>query len=244
MCDIKSNNCQNLLSGKRFCFFCSYLIKPNAKFNVLTYNSNPVKICTQCKPKAHKPLEIKYKSALIDCKICSKKVQNRNNIHCKLCNHFVHAKCANLDNKDINKIENIQQNWFCPPCTEEILPLNLIEEDHKEAGKNLTNKNKSEIVNQCFTCTTNLYKKHSNKAIYNENYVNFCDNCFLYPPVKNKNLLEFIDCPQCSNLVEYESILCSICNHWNHPNCVGLTFKDINNMSGEKYGDWIYIHPA
>ena len=57
--------------------------------------------------------------------------------------------------------------------------------------------------------------------------------------VKDKTLIELLDCPACEKKVLYESIFCAICLHWAHPSCHNLELRDLKNMSGDDYGDWI-----
>ena len=144
---------------KVFCFFCNYLINPKTKFREYLFKNKYVKICMKCKPSSHKALKLKFRSAAIDCSICSKKVMYNNVIHCKLCNHLVHGKCTNLSLNEVIQIEKQPTEWFCSVCLENILPINAINLNEDEISEDEKNKNKSEFVKQCFTCTTNILNK-------------------------------------------------------------------------------------
>ena len=59
--------------------------------------------------------------------------------------------------------------------------------------------------------------------------------------IKNINLIEFLDCSICKKEVKYESIFCNSCQHWTHPECAGLTRKDLFDINNDFYGDWFCL---
>ena len=62
--------------------------------------------------------------------------------------------------------------------------------------------------------------------------------------IENKHLIEYLDCTMCQNKVEYESILCNLCQCWIHPQCANLKINDILKM-GEimEIGSVHRVHP-
>ena len=57
-------------------------------------------------------------------------------------------------------------------------------------------------------------------------------------PIQNQSKIEYLDCTICKKEVKYESIFCSLCQHWVHPDCVDLKRNDLLKMGENKYGDW------
>ena len=228
---------------KVYCFFCNHII--TKRHRTLVYKDRPVKICMSCNSNKHKVVKREFKNCKIDCIICTKRVMNKSCILCHNCNHFVHSKCANLENSDVNYIEKHNISWFCPTCIESILPINAVDINKNTSQQTKPKRSCKVVADQCFVCTQPILKNMSyiNKhALYNNNPVTFCVECSegrYYSLVKDHTLLEFLDCTVCKNIVKYESILCSICMHWSHLSCYNLTQQDVTVMSTDNYGDWI-----
>ena len=221
-------------------------MKKGTKHRTLTFNDRPVKVCMSCTSREHKVIKNKYRNCKIDCSICSKKVMHNNCILCHNCDHFVHNKCAKIDKKDADFIEKHTNNWFCPTCIDNIFPL--INDDSLTTDKRVGNtvKRKPKVAAcQCFVCTEPIPKRNyvNKRVLYDSILINLCMNCSKADcttlKVKDKSLVEFLDCPACEKIVLYESILCSLCQHWAHPTCHDLNLQDIKTMSTNEYGDWI-----
>ena len=231
---------------KLFCFFCNYIMKKGSKHRTLTFKNRLIKVCMTCSSEKHEVLKKQYKNCKVDCSVCCKKVMYKNCNLCDNCDHFVHNTCADLCKKDVALIEKFNKNWYCPTCVESIFPFSSNILTDKTCNKLIKSKSSTGILaRQCFLCTgiisSTLYP--NKKAIYNNQEIDLCINCSktdnLTTLVKDKTLIELLDCPACEKNVLYESIFCSICLHWAHPSCHNLELRDLKNMSGDDYGDWI-----
>ena len=183
-------------TSKIFCFFCNFIIPLKSKVRVKQFNNKLVKICMDCNSKKHKVLETKYKNSNIACSICLKKVMNKTNIHCKLCNYFVHSNCANLNKNEIKQLELPPSDWYCPSCIESILPINVLQD--------------SNPLKQCFSCSKPILSNstHSQKIIYDNCTTRLCNKCYskgLNINLSCKSLIEYIDCRICNKNVKYSA---------------------------------------
>ena len=75
-------------------------------------------------------------------------------------------------------------------------------------------KGKKSTSNRCFTCNNVILKdKYPNKFLmYNDKRQCVCKECSYLNkdiPVRDKSLIEFLDCSICKHQVKYESIFCN-----------------------------------
>ena len=216
------------------CFFCKYAITELKHVKEITYANKTKIICRYCNKTKHKPLEPQYKLYETSCKICKKVVMNKDCIACSLCDQFSHGRCLNLTKIDIKNIENTDKNYFCPPCVSSILPLQVTNDKEYKVKKFKKANNK-----ECMICCAKiLNRKYTNKnIIYNGNEKFFCPSCSLKGlcnPVKNKDLLEFLDCSICTKPVKYQSIFCNQCQHWTHPTCNRINKKELHKLANSE----------
>ena len=105
---------------------------------------------------------------------------------------------------------------------------------------------KSVLKQQCFACYNTVPRTHyKNKYIfYNHRKVKLCVTCSKdQSRLKTKSAIEYIECTICDKSVNYESILCNLCQSWVHPDCAGLNKRDLSTIGEESYGDW-YCPPC
>lgn len=222
------------------CFFCFHEIL-NGKFRLVKFRNMFKKVCYNCSPSTHKACKIKYKDCYTDCSVCNYPTKYNNCLKCDYCNHMVHARCNNLSNKDVLLMESLN-NYMCQHCHEETFPFH----NHSItiSTKKVFKQNQASLK-QCFLCPNIVLprRKYTNKAIiYNTNQVELCHSCSIKCPdlpVKEKNNLEFINCPICDNIVKYHGILCSLCQCWVHPNCNGIDNEKNLKQIGDQVSDWI-----
>ena len=220
----------------------------------MNYKNTTVKVCTSCNGKTGKICAKKFQSTFVDCGICQKAVIYNSSILCLGCSHWVHKKCTNLTNDEIQEIEKTIDTWFCTSCTAEIFSfsqLNTIELNKvlnprvSTNGKPVTtSRPKPTSKNQCFSCNGYVPRNHyKNKNImYNDRKVRLCMACSIdQPNLKDKHLIEFLDCSICKKYVDYESALCNSCHHWVHTECAKLSHRDLATISGDDYGDWFCL---
>ena len=218
------------------CYFCKYVIVNTQKCKYVTYRNIKKPICRYCKASNHKPLNKKYTNFDIECTSCKKPVKYNSSIACSICNHFVHAKCNyNLTAQDITNIENICDFFMCKKCNESVFP-----QYYKKPTREHNKQPKPPV--QCFTCTKSISNhKYSNKnIIYNDIYTSLCITCSVLGTnlnVRDSSAIEFLDCSACKKNVKYESIFCNLCQHWVHPDCNGLSKKDLQVL-GDDENDW------
>ena len=226
---------------KHFCFLCRYEISKFNKSNkTVNYKGKHKDVCKKCTGKMHKCLEKKYNTHDIECKSCHKPVLFKKCISCSICDDFYHGKCLNFSRNDIDKIE--EYNFYmCGHCRQSSLPVNydqVLEID----SRHIISKKSKQKKQQCFTCCNRISsKKYQNKHIlYNGSKETLCLDCSklgLSIKLRDKNLLEFQDCPICKNLVKYESIFCDSCQHLVHPYCNGINRDEFDNLS-KKSDTW------
>ena len=224
-----------------FCFFCNYEIR-NKKYRIINYKNGKKMVCFKCTSSGHKALKQKYKTYKVDCSICSKVVKNNKCLPCSECEHFVHGSCNEISPKDILNLEKMQY-FTCKTCINHIFPFSneeIILQEAVEKTK-LIDKNSKEN-NQCFVCPNIIENKtyKGKHIIYNSMYHQLCLACSnkkLNIPVRNIDLIEFVECSMCCATVKYEGIFCDTCKHWVHPHCVNLTPNNLKRM-GQKNENW------
>ena len=231
---------------KKRCFFCKYELK--TKFRSINYKNTTVKVCMSCNTKKNKACSPNYNDAYVDCSICEKAVIYDSSIYCSCCNHFIHQKCTKLSKEDILDIENSNSTWTCNKCCEDIFPFFQLDStkmnklfNHKLPFPSTRSVASPISKSQCFLCTNIVpNRKYKNKGIiYDNKRVKLCEPCgHDQSKTKNKHLIEYLDCTICNKEVKYESIFCSICQHWLHPECSDLNRKDLIKMGENYYGDW------
>ena len=230
---------KNNKKSKITCFFCKYEIqKHNKSNNTVLFKNQSKPICKYCTKNKHKPLEIIYKNHDTQCKLCKKPVMFKNCIACSICDCFYHGKCLNLSKNDIQKIENVCNFFLCSTCNKDILPCPIECDNDRIKIKDASKLN----LKECFTCKNVVSKeRYSNKFfIYNNKIRSVCKNCSSLNkdiPVKDKNSIEFLDCPICRHQVKYESIFCNLCQHWVHPYCNSISKIELKKLS-ESSDDW------
>ena len=216
---------------KRTCFFCLYEICNN-KYRILNFKNQPKSVCMKCSPSDNKACKLKFKNCQIDCSICTKVVKGNKCIHCTMCDHLVHIKCNLLDTNDIAKAETY--DFICLKCKEDIFPLMTDISTNSEIMHNNTDKKKYKKITsktdlQCFTCPSILNSRErykGKKIIYNSNIVELCKACSIKKinlPIKDIELLEFLECSICSSKVNNEGIFCETCHCWVHPHCANIS---------------------
>ena len=219
---------------KLFCFFCKYIIR--GSFKTIHYGGKLKRFCSNCTSREHKVLAGKYKILNCDvkCTGCSRAVSGKNNICCTNCNHFIHSKCANLTPKDIKLIESQEISWTCKACCTNIFPFY----NYIPSATNITDRRSSRVVKSCIICTQPLKPNCTPKLISEDNPIYLCHSCDIEQVQIDD--MEYLDCSLCNKLVLYESILCSLCNHWVHAQCLSLNDTDIRHM--ESQIDWCCPH--
>ena len=222
---------------KKTCFFCKYEIsKHNKSKNFVKFRNKLKPLCRYCTKNKHKPLEPKNKDNDTHCKICNKAVMYKKCIACSICDHFFHGKCLNLSKDDIKNIENICDFFICQLCNNDMFPKQVLFNEKPDL------KGKKSKSNQCFTCNNVILKdKYPNKFLmYNDKRQCVCKECSYLNkdiPVRDKSLIEFLDCSICKHQVKYESIFCNLCQHWVHPYCNKITKKELKQLS-EVTANW------
>ena len=116
---------------------------------------------------------------------------------------------------------------------------------HNQTQMNLNQKKTAKIntnTKNCLTCNKQISKnKYENKyLIYNNKKRCLCEGCSkqgLDIPVRDKSLIEFLDCSICKKQVNYESILCDHCQHLVHPYCNGISKKYLSHL-GQITDNW------
>ena len=216
------------------CVFCNYEI---SKFRLIRYKKNLVPVCFDCTPK-NKACMLKYNECYVDCGVCSKLVRGKNLVECKICSHLIHLACVDpdLDKKDTDKYTD----WYmCKLCIKENLPIGLL----TSQSNTCTKREKMKEI-QCFTCTNIVPKreKYCNKSIiYDSKKVWLCKNCsnnISNIPVKNKLLLEKLNCSVCTKIVKYQSILCDTCQSWIHPQCCNISKSQLRSKLAVSKNKW------
>ena len=126
---------------------------------------------------------------------------------------------------------------MCPKCNTSILP-----QADKKQPKPKKNPKINMNTKNCLTCNKQISKKlYENKyLIYDNNKRCLCEPCSkhgLKIPVRDKSLIEFLDCSICKKQVKYESILCDHCQHLVHPYCNGISRKSLHQL-GQITDNW------
>ena len=213
------------------CFYCKYEILNKNKTKHVKFKNKNKLVCERCTKKQHKPLDKKlYADSDVQCSSCQKPVMYKKCLECSICNHFIHGKCISLNYTEITAIEKVCNFYICPSCTDNTFPRNV----DLQHNKNTTDKKK--VTKQCLTCNNNITKQqYNNKNIlYEGKQHNLCYTCSkqgINTPVKNKESLEFLDCSICHKIVNYESILCDLCQHWVHPQCNNINKYDLEKLN-------------
>ena len=52
----------------------------------------------------------------------------RSGILCDMCNPWIHPKCNDLSKKDVKKLADSNEKWFCITCNSELFPFNSFDE--------------------------------------------------------------------------------------------------------------------
>ena len=93
---------------------------------------------------------------------------------------------------------------------------------------------------QCFACKNPVPKNnYKNKTIiYNNELVKLCKTCGQNQSKLNYDNIEYLNCTICTKTVNNESIFCSRCQSWVHPDCANLNRKDLEIIGNSSYGDW------
>ena len=174
---------------------------------------------------------MKYRSSKFDikCKVCTKKVTGNRCINCTNCDHFIHSKCSGLTKNEIDLIETSNLFWTCTLCCSEMFPF--FNYSLSKSISQTTQKHKT--TKSCFVCVKTLKPKYKPKLISENNPLYLCSDCKV-EDVQIDNL-EHLDCTQCNQIVQYQSILCNLCNHWIHAKCIPISLNDLNNAV---IGDW------
>ena len=204
----------------------------------MKYNGNLKPLCKHCTGHKHKVLQIKNNEFDSQCKICNKPALYKKCIACSICKHFYHGKCLDLNREDIEKIESICEFFMCQKCNQSILPQQP--DTDKRKSKESTKINTD--AKNCLTCNKKISKKrYDNKyLIYNNKKRCLCESCSkhgLEIPVRDKTLVEFLDCSICKKQVKYESIFCDHCQHLVHPYCNGISKKYLHQL-GQMAEKW------
>ena len=68
---------------------------------------------------------------IYNCSICSNKIGKKvDSIFCDICFTWVHRKCIpNLSHAEYESLSNINSDWFCPPCQDNIFPFHKLDDD-------------------------------------------------------------------------------------------------------------------
>ena len=107
------------------CFMCKNDIFPfntitpsqieNLSFNSLNVSKHTNKLRTVQFLRPTKEPSIQF---IASCSVCTKKVGNTSkSIPCPNCKHFVHKKCCQLTQTEINDLKKSHNIWECPTCT-------------------------------------------------------------------------------------------------------------------------------
>ena len=226
------------------CFFCSHKVR-NGKYRLIKFKKVIKKVCFNCSPHTHSCLKIKNRESNTECRICNYATKNNDCLKCDICDHMTHAKCNNLNKVDVNLIINKNYSFTCQNCCNELFPrdVDLFNDISRNKRKVKSNSTMCSKDKQCFVCPNklNARMRYWHKIIiYNGDRVEICKDCshknFL--PVKNQDLLEFIECSSCLKSVHNEGIFCEICKSWNHPQCYNIdrkTLKDLNDSNIDWY---------
>jgi exonuclease III len=208
---------------RSFCIICKFEI--TNKFRITKFNGVLKKCCMNCKPATHKVLRVAFRNKDYDiqCSVCNKIVSGKKCLACSNCNHFVHARCNVLTATDIPKIE--KYDWLCLKCTTSIFPNPTVSDQEPSRSTAAYNSNK------CYLCFRKCPShKDKNPALLNSNrIVNVCQTCKLSDAV-GKHDIEFLNCKLCTKIVDNESVLCDLCNHWIHASCLSLTDEALKQM--------------
>ena len=216
---------------RSFCFYCKHEILNYDKSNKhVKYNGKFKRVCKNCNQNRHKTLMKCYKENDVQCKICLKPVMNKKCISCSICDNFYHGKCVNLNKAEINKIETICKFYLCPNCNKQNFPM--ISEPVDENVEKVSNIN---VSKQCLTCTNSIPKMYyyNKNIVYNSKPEHLCETCGpleLNTPVRDINLIEFMNCTICKRYVKYEAVFCNKCQHWIHPHCNGINKKELTSL--------------
>ena len=75
------------------------------------------------------------------------------------------------------------------------------------------------------------------EIFYNYKKVKLCGKICIQT-LKDKSLIEYLDCPICTTEVQNESVLCQKCQHWVCAPCANVNKKQLAALSSPAYGDW------
>ena len=97
----------------------------------------------------------------IKCDKCLVRIpKSRQNLKCNLCRNIVHHRCHGLGKNDVLSILSIYgNNWSCPDCIADILPIGICEQSAREAAKNA-------FKHKCQACGCMSYKRANVEACH------------------------------------------------------------------------------
>ena len=118
------------------CFRCNNDIFPfntitPSQIETLSYNSlDTIKHTNKLRTINFVPPKKTNDQYIDSCSVCSKKVNNTNKaIPCPDCKHFVHKKCCQLTQSEINDLKRSYNIWECLNCTVSKFPLAQVDDD-------------------------------------------------------------------------------------------------------------------
>ena len=161
-------------------------------------------------------------------------------------------KCTSLSSEDIIHIENTNNIWHCSICMDDLFPfsqlnsttLNNVMNPRVSTNRRTPVSTPIRAVSipksQCFACKNPVPRNHykNKNIIYNNELIKLCKICAHDQSKLKHDNIEYLYCTICTKTVNYESIFCSLCQHWIHPDCAKLKRKDISTIGDSSYGDW------
>ena len=152
-----------------------------------------------CFKKSKRCIETNYE--VYNCSICCNKIgEHVDSIFCDVCFHWVHRKCIkNLSHTEYESLCDIETDWYCPPCQQNIFPFyNLDDDDYifccnnfyfnmspdaKTICRNLINLEFDVFHNKLDKLNSNI---SDIEDIDPDKHLNFTDNCkYIVEPKDN-----------------------------------------------------------
>ena len=109
------------------CLTCHNIVPKSIYPNKhIVYDNKRYVLCTTCS-KLGTNIPVKDTSLIEfqDCKLCRKQVRYES-IYCDLCQHLVHPYCNGINKKELNRLGNIPDKWYCIDCNLKIYPNQLL----------------------------------------------------------------------------------------------------------------------
>ena len=177
----------------------------NSKFKRLKFGEKFKICCYNCNSSEHKVLKTKYTGIHADAQ-------------CSVCSKVVRGNTC---------IHCTMCNHFVHPSCN-----NLSSGDIKKIEK-------SNPFWTCLTCTSLIFP-FSNVFSGNKDQPTNCKSC--HTQIKSENSKsdnclkcnESLECPMCTKIVNYESILCDLCEHWVHASCISLTAVELELLGNQQ----------